>query len=59
MAQHQPMLLDPNVPRRSLAQKFQSAKIKLIIEMSFGVVILLLAILLIMTSLATVRRAGM
>jgi len=41
IAQAQPMLLDPNAPRGSLAQKFRSAKTKLIIAMSFGAVILL------------------
>ena len=45
MAQAQPRLLERNVPRGSLAQRFQSAKIKLIIGMSFGAVILLLVIL--------------
>ena len=50
MAKAQPMLLAPNVLRGSLEQRFQSAKIKLIIGISFGAVILLLVILLLVTS---------
>ena len=52
MAQAHPMLLEQNVPRGSLAQRFQSAKIKLIIGMSFGAVIFLLAFLLVAVSIA-------
>jgi hypothetical protein len=44
IARGQPMLLDPNVPRGSLARRFQSAKTKLIIGIAFGAVTLLLAI---------------
>lgn len=50
IARAQPMLLAPNVLRGSLEQRFQSAKIKLIIGISFGAVILLLLILLLVTS---------
>ena len=53
MAQAQPMLLDPNAPRGSLAQRFQSAKIKLIIGMSFGALIFLLVTLLFAVSFAS------
>jgi hypothetical protein len=46
IARAQPMLLDPAVPRGSLAQRFQSARIKLIIGISFGALIFLLGFLL-------------
>jgi len=49
MARAQPLLLDPNVPYGSLAKRFQSARTKLIIGMSFGAVIMLLAILVFAT----------
>ena len=55
IAQAQPMLLDPNVPRGSIEQRFQSAKTKLIIGMGFGAVILLLAFLVLAASFASVR----
>jgi hypothetical protein len=44
IARAQPMLLDPNVPRGSLAQRFQSARTKLIIGISFGALVLLLVL---------------
>ena len=45
IARAQPMLLDPNVPRGSLQQRFQSAKWKLIVGISFGAFIFLLTVL--------------
>ena len=53
MAKAQPMLLERDVPRGSLAQRFQSAKIKLIIGMSFGALIFLLVALFFLVSLAS------
>ena len=41
IAKSQPLLMEPNVAPGSLAAKFQGAKIKLIIGMVFGMVILL------------------
>jgi hypothetical protein len=58
LAKHQPMLLDPSVPRGSLAQKFQSAKVKLIIGMCFGAVILVLSVLFLISAMASVRQAA-
>jgi hypothetical protein len=58
IAKSQPMLLDPNAPRGSVARRFQSAKIKLIIGISFGVLIFLLVIVLFMVSFASALRAG-
>ena len=52
MAQKLPMLLDQNAPHGSLAQRFQSAKIKLIIGISFGVAMLVLGGLFLMASIA-------
>ena len=40
LAQQQPMLMDRDVPRGSLAQRFQSAKIRLIIGLGFGALML-------------------
>lgn len=40
IAKSQPLLLDPNAAPGSVAAKFQGAKIKLIIGMVFGIVIL-------------------
>ena len=51
LAQSEPKLLDPDVPRGSLEQKFQAAKIKLIIGISFGGIILLLVVLFFIASL--------
>lgn len=48
LATRQPMLLDPNVPRGSVAQRFQAAKIKLIIGMCFGVVALVISVVTIL-----------
>jgi hypothetical protein len=47
LAKAQPMLIDPNVPPGSVAQRFQSAKTKLIIGMSFGAVIFFLFFLVV------------
>ncbi len=55
MAQAHPMLLAPNVPHGSLEQRFRSAKIKLIIGMSFGAVIFLLVILALAISFVSVQ----
>ena len=41
IAKSQPLLMDPNAAPGSVAAKFQGAKIKLIIGMVFGIVILL------------------
>jgi hypothetical protein len=53
LARAQPMLLDPNAPRGSVARRFQSAKLKLIIGMSFGAVILSLVVLLFVIGFAS------
>ena len=53
MSHAQPMLLEPNAPRGSLAQRFQSAKIRLIVGMSFGALIFLLVAVLFMISFAS------
>lgn len=58
IAREQPMLLDPNVPRGSVAQRFQSAKIKLIIGMSFGALIFMLVGLLFIVSFAGALAAN-
>jgi hypothetical protein len=58
MAKAQPMLLTRDVPRGSLAQRFQSAKIKLIIGMSFGALIFLLVALLFIVSFASAAAAS-
>ncbi|MCA9248911.1 MAG: hypothetical protein KDA42_17410 [Planctomycetales bacterium] len=42
LAREEPLLLDPNVRQGSIAQKFQAAKIKLILGMSFGALIFVL-----------------
>ncbi len=41
IAKSQPLLMEPNVAPGSVASKFQGAKIKLIIGMVFGIVIVL------------------
>jgi len=53
IARAQPMLLDPNVPRGSLAQRFQSAKTKLIIGLSFGALVLLVVMLSLVLMITT------
>ena len=53
IARSQPLLLDPNVPRGSVAQRFQSAKIKLIIGIGFGALIFLLFVLYVVLLIAT------
>lgn len=58
LANANPMLLDRNVPRGSLAQKFQSAKIKLIIGICFGAVIFALVGLLFVVSFAGALTAA-
>ncbi len=55
IATSQPLLLDPNAPRGSIAQKFQSAKTKLIVGMSFGAVFFLLALLFVVITIATAK----
>lgn len=57
IAREQPMLLDPNVPRGSIADKFQSAKIKLIIGMGFGILILSCVALMIVVSMSLTPSA--
>ena len=57
IARDQPMLLDPNVPRGSIADKFQSAKIKLIIGMGFGIIILSVVVVFIVTMVALTPSA--
>ena len=42
LANEHPMLVDPGVPRGSIAQRFQSAKTKLIIGIAFGALMLAL-----------------
>jgi len=57
LAKADPRLLDPAVPRGSIAQRFQSAKGKLIAGMSFGVFIFVLSVLfLVFTIVNTPRR---
>ena len=51
IARAQPMLVDPNALRGSLARRFQTAKIKLVIGMSFGALIFFLVALLVLASL--------
>jgi hypothetical protein len=58
IARAQPMLLDPNVPRGSLAQRFQSARTKLIIGMSFGALVFLLVLLLLVAAMASAGNHG-
>ena len=48
LAKAQPMLLDPQVPHGSMAQRFQSAKWKLIVGISFGALMFFLTMLYIM-----------
>jgi hypothetical protein len=45
IARAQPILLDPQVPRGSIEQRFPSAKWKLIVGISFGAFIFLLTVL--------------
>ncbi len=56
LARSQPMLVDPNVPHGSIAQRFQSAKPKLIIGICFGAAVLLLVALAMASLIATARR---
>lgn len=56
LATRQPMLLDPNVPRGSIAQRFQSAKTKLIIGICFGAVALLITVVTVIVLIASAPR---
>jgi hypothetical protein len=53
LANAQPLLLDPHVPRGSLEQRFQSAKWKLLVGIGFGTLIFLLTLLYIAQLVAT------
>jgi len=53
LARSQPMLVDPNVHHGSIAHKFQSAKIKLIIGISFGTVIFLFVALVVLLAVSS------
>jgi hypothetical protein len=53
IARLQPVMLNPSAPRGSLEQRFQSARVKLVIGMSFGVVVLLLVIAYVALSSST------
>lgn len=56
LATSQPMLLDPNVPRGSVAQRFQAAKIKLIIGICFGAVALVISVVTILVLISSGPR---
>ena len=50
------MLLDPHVPRGSVAQRFQAAKIKLISGICFGGAALLLTVIAVLVLIASAPR---
>jgi hypothetical protein len=56
LATSQPMLVDPHVSRGSIAHRFQSAKIKLIIGICFGAVTLVLTVLVVAVLIASAPR---
>jgi hypothetical protein len=58
IATAQPMLLDPNVPRGSLAQRFQSARWKLIVGISFGVLMLVLTAIYVIVLVSMSSQPG-
>lgn len=56
LATRQPMLVDPNVPKGSLAQRFQAAKIKLILGICFGGVAFLISLVTILVLIGSQPR---
>jgi len=56
IARAQPMLLEPTVPKGSIAQRFQTARIRLIIGIGFGVLMVILVLLYVVATIVLVSN---